>query len=54
MAWQEVVIVRHDTRIVADTLLDAAACQQFDLVMVPASHALFALLPCSIRSSARR
>ena len=42
----KVVVARHGTRIVADALLDAAvaAGQQFDLVIVPASRWLSALL----------
>jgi putative intracellular protease/amidase len=34
---EEVVVARHGTRIVADALLQDAAGQQFDLIVVPAS-----------------
>ncbi|RLN25216.1 hypothetical protein C2845_PM07G38820 [Panicum miliaceum] len=32
------IVARHNTRIVTDVLLDAAADQQFDLIIVPASR----------------
>ena len=38
------IVARHNTRIVADVLLDAAADQQFDLIIVPASRKLLLLL----------
>ena len=38
------IVARHDTRIVTDVLLDAAADQQFDLIIVPASPNLLLLL----------
>ena len=38
------IVARHNTRIVTDVLLDAAADQQFDLIIVPASRKLLLLL----------
>ena len=38
------IVARHNTRIVTDVLLDAAADQQFHLIIVPASPNLLLLL----------
>jgi putative intracellular protease/amidase len=38
------IVARHNTRIVTDVLLDAAAGQRFDLIIVPASRKLSLLL----------
>ena len=38
------IVARHNTRIVTDVLLDAAADQQFHLIIVPASRKLLLLL----------
>lgn len=40
----EVVVVRHDNRIVDDAVLDADGGQQFELIIVPASRVLPASL----------